>query len=82
MKVARCHDCPFYQVSILTLITTPPAGHCGYDVADERYVRQEGDTQAEFQERLRRRPLVIDRNAIPAACPLRSGDITITLVTN
>lgn len=85
MTVRRCAECPFFRATLLALLARgDQAGQCSYDV-DADAVVPDSDPELPLaermarQERLLRRLRVEDRRVVPAACPLRRGEVVVRL---
>jgi len=95
MTIKCCHDCPFSAgIPLIGMIaevlsdkndplTLAKAGTCNFDKDTARIVRVRlglvgPEREQMLKEASKARP-VKDRNTIPDDCPLRTGDIVVTL---
>lgn len=89
MIIKRCKDCPFLEVTVLSIIATlgakAPGGVCSYDAKTDRRVTLDTTLKPQTDEYQRNRTdvwarlKIKDAGTVPPECPLRVRDITITL---
>lgn len=91
-KVTCCKDCPFFGgVPLLAGLSKllgadtvlENVGTCNYDTTGETLVVIEiglkGEARDAMLAKARSRPAIYDNTKVPELCPLRQGDIAITL---
>jgi hypothetical protein len=92
LTVKRCADCPFFErlplASAIEALAGSDAvlamiGSCRYDRERNELIvirlGLQGPERDAMMEAAKRRLPVRDRNTIPEKCPLRSGDVVVTL---
>ena len=91
-RVTCCKDCPFFGgvpllAGLSKLLDADTAfekvGVCNYDVASEVLVEikigLKGEARDAMIAKARSRPAISDNTKMPELCPLRQGDIAITI---
>jgi hypothetical protein len=82
MKIRRCSDCPFCEVTLLSMFGGGErAGVCSYDATrDALLTAPEPPIEPVLRERLFRRLRIPDQTQPPPdGCPLRTRDVTLHL---
>lgn len=93
LTVKCCAECPFFGgVPLLSALSEAlsgaegslaKAGTCNFDRDTATVIRVRlgvvGPERAEMLKQASRRMPVTDRDTIPEKCPLRTGDIVVTL---
>lgn len=82
MKIKTCKQCPFYQETLVSLLSSR-GGLCGYDVATDALIRpdihqpQSDVVLQDLRLRSAKRRAVPDPKIMPEWCPLRERPVTI-----
>lgn len=90
MIVKTCAECPFFRLTPLlggiTMLVggDPKGGYCNYDrtrqeVVVPKFGLPPGPARDENNDRARALMRVGDKYEIPNGCPLRDGDVTVSL---
>ena len=95
VAVSKCANCPFFERSVFNMLgkllsVDITSGHCRYvvgkDGAADEFVAEvrpglpQGPERDREIARAKRRLEIVDKNLPPPdACPLRSGDVAVTL---
>lgn len=90
MIVKACIECPLFRLTpvlggILSLLgTNPQSGFCSYEretktVLVPQYGLPPGPERETMMARLKARMIVEDNQTIPGGCPLRDGDVSVSL---
>ena len=93
MTITCCRNCPLFVETLGSMLTdvlsrtSLRGGECGYHSADDSLARGPvaGATGPEAQgarKKVSERLRILDGSVVPSACPLRSGDIVLTLGKN
>lgn len=90
MIVKSCSECPFYRLTpILGVIVkflgaAPKSGWCCYERETKTILEPElglppGPERDAMMARLGARMIIEDNTVVPNGCPLRDGDLIVTL---
>ncbi len=90
MIIKACAECPFFRLTPLlggmTVLVggDPKSGYCNYDRASQtavviKYGLPPGPEREENSERARKLMRIDDKYSLPNGCPLRDGDVTVSL---